>query len=387
MQKNKVKKLRILQINAGSQFFGGVSAMVFNLYRQMSDRVVFDFLTPNRTTYSAQKAEILSRGGKVMEFGINSKNLPGKLKLYFALKKFLGKRKYDIIHINAGVLLFNYVVACACRKYSNAKIIVHSHSNGGRSGLKEKLSSPLKHGLSKRADRTIACSDSAAEYMFDEKKVKKTLILKNGIDVERFRFNEETREKLRKEKNLDGNFVIGHIGRFMPEKNHEFLLDVFAECAKREKNSKLLLAGEGELLPEIRDKAVSLGLEDRVVFLGPVTNPEEWYQTMDVFVLPSHFEGFGIVNIEAQAAGLPCVISDAVPEEVDVSGHVDRLPLSAGKNAWADKILAFKGFERQDGSQLVRDAGFDIRKSADELLLLYRKLTGIGNSQVGEKDE
>ena len=369
-----MKKLKILQINAGSQFFGGVSAMVFNLYRQMSDQVVFDFLTPNHTTYAAQKEEILSRGGRVMEFGINSKNLPGKAKLYFALKKFLSKHKYDIIHINAGVLLFNYVVACACRKYSNAKIIVHSHSNGGRSGLKEKLSSPLKHGLSKRADRTIACSESAAEYMFDEGRVKKTLILKNGIDVERFRFNKETREKLRKEKDLDGHFVIGHIGRFMPEKNHDFLLDVFAECVKKEKNCKLLLAGEGELLTQIKEKAVALGLEDKVVFLGPVTNPEDWYQTMDVFVLPSHFEGFGIVNIEAQAAGLPCVTSDAVPSEVDVSGHVEQLPLSAGPEVWSDKILANMDFERQDGSVLVRDAGFDIRRSADELLKLYRKL-------------
>ena len=373
-EKNKSKKLRILQINAGSQFFGGVSAMVFNLYRQMSDQVTFDFLTPNRTTYSAQKEEILSRGGRVMEFGINSRKLPGKLKLYFALKKFLGKHRYDIIHINAGVLLFNYVVARACRKYGNTKIIVHSHSNGGRGRLKEMISYPLKHGLSKRADRTIACSDSAAEYMFDANRVKRTLILKNGIDVERFRYNEEVREKLRKEKNLDGRFVIGHIGRFMPEKNHDFLLDVFAECVKKDQDCRLLLAGEGELRETIREKAARLGLKDKVVFLGPVSDPEAWYQTMDVFVLPSHFEGFGIVNIEAQAAGLPCVISDAVPAEVDVSGRVDRLSLNAGTEVWADKILASKGSERKDGSALVRDAGYDIRKSADELLKLYRKL-------------
>lgn len=368
--------IRVLQINAGSKNFGGVSALLLNIWRHIDrTRISFDFLTPNITTYEAYREEIQNGGGHIYQFGINSSSLKGKKKLQRALKTFLDEHEYDIIHINSGVLLFNYMVAAACRKYSKAKIIVHSHNNGGRSGMKDKFSAPLKGMLCRKADLLLSISQSSSEYMFTKEKARNgTILVKNGIDAKKFRFRPEVREKLRRELKIDHQFVIGNIGRFMPQKNHSFMLEVFASLLKQCPDSVLMLIGEGELTDQVKQQAKALGVENQVLFLGRIKNVEDYYQAMDVFFLPSIFEGLGIVNIEAQSAGLECIVSDVVAAEANAAGMVRFLSLKAPVEEWVAALLSAKGQERRDCSDLIIRAGYDIAATGKALEKIYTDL-------------
>ena len=366
-----METIRVLHINAGSGIFGGVSAFCLNIYRKIDrEKVQFDFLTPNISTYEQYRTEIESYGGKTYQLGINSSTNKGKIKLYFALKGFLRSHKYDIIHINSGVLLFNCVVKAACKRYSTAKIFVHSHSNGGRSERKERFSEPLKRFLTKDVDTLLACSTSAAEYMFPQSKIGKVEIINNGIDVDKYKLNLAMREKLRNEMNLSEKYVIGHVGRFTREKNHLFLIDLLKEIREEKEDAILLLIGEGELQGETREYAKEQGILESVLFLGARKDVNDLYQVMDVFVLPSKFEGFGIVNIESETSGLKCVVSDVVPETVNVTGNVVRLSLDDSIEKWKKEVLNVP-VVRKDLTKLIVGAGFDINTSVTELTQLY----------------
>lgn len=366
------KCIKVLQINAGSNNFGGVSAIVLNIYRNIDkSKVQFDFLTPNKTTYAMYRDEIKALGGRIFEFGINSKTFPGKLKLAKKLKEFLSENKYDIIHINSGALLFNCIVAKACKKYSNAKIFVHSHNNGGRNGFKELICMPLKKSLVKHSDLLLACSASSAEYMFPKANAGEAVIVNNGIDAKKFAYNESVRKKIREEYGLSDNFVIGNIGRFMPQKNHEFIIDIFAEIFEKRKDARLMLVGQGELEESIKEKVNRLGLTDSVLFMGQRNDIDKLCQAMDVFFLPSLFEGFGIVNLEAQAAGLVCVTSDGVPNDADAAGNMKRLSLKLPHDKWIDSLLNIDTSKRTDLSDKIISAGFDIKETGKLMQKLY----------------
>lgn len=386
--------LRVLQINAGSQNFGGVSAILLNLYHHIDrEKVQFDFLTPNQTTYGMHRQEIEAMGGHIYELGINSSKLSGKMKLYAALREFFRDHRYDIVHVNSGVLLFNCFAASAARNFTRAKIFVHAHSNGGRSGAKESLSGPLKRFLATRADVTLACSPSAAAYMFPEEALGRTCILRNGIDARSFAFSAAERERVRKELGLTEAFVIGSVGRFSSEKNHAFMLDILRSVRNRRQDAALLFIGEGELLAEIREKAAAMGLSEAVVFAGAQAEVAPFYAAMDVYLQPSAFEGFGICCLEAEASGLPVVASDRVPEDADVAKNMRRIPLEAGPDVFAAELPGIGNAEeayspcgqlgampsppvsggrpREEAWRQVIEAGYDIVNSTRQLEALY----------------
>lgn len=363
--------IRVLHINAGSKIFGGVSSFCLNIYRKIDRKLVqFDFLTPNITTYEQYRAEIEGYGGKIYQLGINASTTIGKAKLFFALRKFFREHQYDIIHINSGVLLFNCVVKAACRQFSNAKIFVHSHSNGGRATGKELFSYPLKIYLTMKTDALLACSMSAAEYMFPRNKLTDVIIINNGIDTQKFAYDPVKREILRSEMGLSDKYVIGHVGRFTKEKNHKFLIDLLKEIRKDKENAFLMLIGEGPLLGSIREYADIQGVSEAVLFLGARKDVKDLYQVMDVFVLPSTIEGFGIVNIEAETSGLKCVVSDVVPETVNVTGNVKRLSLNDSIDMWKKEILTLS-LDRKDMSSIVDNEGFSIKSAAIKVTDLY----------------
>ena len=363
--------ISVLHINAGSKIWGGVETFCLTLYRNIDrNRVQFDFLTPNVSTYESVREEFLSYGGNIYQFGINSSSLVGKIKLYRKLKSFFETHHYDIIHINAGVLLFNAVVAAACRKYTRSKIFVHSHSNGGRNFLKELFSLPLKNFLVRNADVLLACSKSSAEYIFPSKEAAQAHIINNGIDVGEFSWNAEIRQQIREKFGLQNKYVVGHVGRFLLPKNHRFLIEIFAKVKELRSDAVLILIGAGKEIDNIKDLVDKKNLTSSVFFLGQRSDVAAFYQAMDVFVLPSLFEGFGIVNIEAQASGLKCVVSDVVPEEVNVTGNVVRLPLKGSLDIWVNEILNVSG-SRRDYSDVIRRAGFDALSSAKEVEALY----------------
>lgn len=191
----------------------------------------------------------------------------------------------------------------------------------------------------------------------------------DGIDCERFAFNEEIRNKVRSEYGLENKFVVGHVGHFNPAKNHEKILSVFAELAEQREDAALLLVGDGELEDNVRAKVEELSLSDKVVFAGAHKDVENMYHAMDVFLFPSRYEGFGMAMIEAQAGGLACVASDAVPEDTNADGRTIYLPLDEEDEVWAEALL---NAERASAYKNVK-ASFDISETTNKLCNIYRQ--------------
>ena len=203
--------------------------------------------------------------------------------------------------------------------------------------------------------------------------------MKNAVDAMQYRFNKQVQDSMREELGIQGKKVIGHVGRFFPQKNHGFLIDIFKAVHDKDNNTVLLLVGGGEaddaLKNQIRDKVESLGLTDCVQFLGVREDVDKVVQSFDVFLLPSLFEGLPVTMVEAQAAGLPCVISDKVPIQCDITGNVDVVALEDSADKWADVILdrAYH-FEKYDTYQQIADAGFDIKAQAEWLEAFYKEV-------------
>ena len=197
-------------------------------------------------------------------------------------------------------------------------------------------------------------------------------IIKNGILTESFRKNTAIRNTYRKALRLEGKYVVGHIGRMVPQKNHEFLIDIFGEISRKKKNAQLVLIGDGPLIEKIKEKGKYFGLEEKITFLGLRRDVNKIMQAFDVFVFPSIFEGLGIVTIESQAASIPTICSEFVPSDVDVSNFVMHLSLNDSAAYWAEKIIKFGEKDLQeDGAEAVKKAGFDILEVTQKMQEFY----------------
>ncbi len=199
--------------------------------------------------------------------------------------------------------------------------------------------------------------------------------MRNAIDVQRFRFDPVKRERVRNELGVTDKFVMGHIGRFMHQKNHAFLVDVFYEVYQRRKDAVLLLVGEGELLEQIRDKVKRMGITDAVIFYGSSRDTGELYPAMDLFCLPSFYEGVPVVAIEAQGNGLPVLVSDKVSQEAKLQNDYTIVPLSLPAGVWAVKALSCRerGKMRESGFSEVRETGFSIENASEQIKDYYLK--------------
>ena len=192
----------------------------------------------------------------------------------------------------------------------------------------------------------------------------------NAIDIDKFAYNPETRKRYREKYGLQDCFVIGHAGRFAYQKNHEFLVNTFAEVSKKIKNARLVLLGDGELFSEVQNQVKKLNLENRVLFLGKRDDIAGWYQAMDVFCLPSRFEGLGIVLIEAQTSGLKCITSMEVPDETHITENIIYLPLKQSR--WVEEIVNCKnGYSRMNMKEQIHAAGYDISAVIKDMERLY----------------
>ncbi len=280
-------------------------------------------------------------------------------------KKLLDRRRYDVVHVNAFQALSLFYLRQA-REAGTPVRIAHSHNTA----LRESPTRAVKLALHRwgreryagEATDLWACSSAAAEFLFPKAELARRgfRFIPNGIDAARFRFDGVERERVRKELGLDGKLVVGNVGRLCDQKNQAFLLEVFREVHSRRPESALLLIGEGEDRQRLEEKAKRLGLEDRVIFYGAADRVERLYWSMDVFMLPSRFEGLPVTGIEAQAAGLPCLFSDAVTRECQIEKSARFLPLSdPGK--WAETTLRADGTaDRRESAAALRAAGFDI---------------------------
>jgi len=224
----------------------------------------------------------------------------------------------------------------------------------------------------KYATHYFACSEYAGKWLFGNKTGgSKLTVLNNAIDLEKFSFDNDMREKLRAELGLENKFVLGNIGRFCFQKNHDFLIDVFYRVYKMDNSAVLMLIGEGELVDTVREKVRSLNLEKSVLFLEPKENINDYYQAMDVFVLPSHYEGFGIVALEAQAAGVPTICSDKVPNVTRLSEDIEYISLDTPADKWAEAIMLRKNAGRKNSIDYIRKKGYDIKVEARKLEDIY----------------
>ncbi|MGN0653416.1 MAG: glycosyltransferase [Oscillospiraceae bacterium] len=284
---------------------------------------------------------------------------------------------YDAVHFNTSYWAGHELEKMA-KDNNISRIIIHSHStrvdiedDEKRKKAEEKHEIKKAEFSTEYATNFCACSKLAADWLYGPQIPRDRIkILNNAINVEKFLFNKQIREKYRQEFGLGDSFVIGNVARMSHQKNHEFLLDVFANVCNRIDNAKLLLVGNGPLENDIRQKAERLGLLDKIVFAGFRDDVNNIMQAMDIFCLPSRFEGLGIVYIEALSAGLECLASDVVPREVNLCDNMHFLPFDV--SAWSNLIIEIsKGYERKNMYKIITEAGYNIEFQIKEVENIY----------------
>ncbi|OUO46568.1 hypothetical protein B5F79_06500 [Olsenella sp. An285] len=294
-----------------------------------------------------------------------------------AVQRFFAEHHdYSAVHLNSGPK--NYSILRFAKRYGIPVRIAHAHNTGFQtsSSAERLLGTCLKAPLRHYANTYLACSDRAGDWLFGRRRMKNgsVTVLPNGIPLREFAFGQEARCQVRTEWQVgDTTLVVGHVGRFTAQKNHGFLLDIFAELHREQPDSILVLAGIGELQQAARQKAEELGLAEAVRFLDFRSDVACLLQGMDVFVMPSLYEGFPVTAVEAQATGLPCVFSDTITREAKILNAVEYLPLDAPLQQWTDAILRLVGTTQRDACyQELARKGYDVKTMAERLLHIYR---------------
>ncbi len=330
-----------MQINSG-QKFGGVSSMIFNFYKNVDhEKIQFDFVAPKISSFSMYRREIEEMGGSIIELQTSGNFIKRKLQFFKRLTHLIKRKKYDVVHINSGSIFLNIQVSWIAHFCGVKKIITHSHNAGNDHELLVLLTKLCKPLLEFGPTDYFACSNLAAKFMFTKKRVhnKNYQVINNGVDVQKFKFNIDDRQKYREKLSIQGKVVLLHVGRFTSAKNHQKLINIFKCFHTLVPNSVLLLAGEGELEESIHNQVEQLKLQDSVLFLGLRKDIAELMSTSDMFILPSFYEGLPVVGIEAQTNGLPCVFSDSITKEVDLNDKENLfLSLELSDQKWAKKI-------------------------------------------------
>lgn len=361
----------------GRYIGGGVEAVTINYYRNIDkNKVQLDFICDEDST-NIPYEEIEKMGGKVIIIPSYSK----PFKYHKALKRVLKEGNYKIIHSNINTLSVFSLFAAKCAGVPVR--IAHSHSTTNKKEKKKNLMKQVLRPFSKVfATDYMCCSELAGRWLFGNKEYDKgnVYLLNNAIDLDKFKYNESLRKKKRKELGIkDNTLVIGHIGRFVAQKNHDFLIDIFDEIHKKNNNSILLLAGQGPLMEDIKNKVKELNLDDNVKFLGQRNDANELYQAFDVFLLPSLYEGLPVVGVEAQAAGLLCYLSDDMTKETKVLDITKFMSLNNTPKEWADNILDdVKKYKRIDTSKEMTAKNFNIKEEAKKLEEYYLNLYNNG---------
>lgn len=366
--KNK-EPIRIAQI-IGKWVGGGVEAVVMNYYRNIDHKKIqFDFICDNDST-NIPYEEIESLGGQVILVPPYQKVFSYQKKL----KKVLKENNYKIVHSHINAL--SVFPLRAAQKVGVNVRIAHSHSTTNKKEWKKNLIKIVLRPFSKiYATDYFACTEHAGRWMFGNKAFneEKVFVMNNAIDLDKFKYDENIRILKRKELGIDDNtLVIGHIGRFVQQKNHDFLIDIFNEIHKENKNSILLLAGQGPLVNKIKEKVKLLSLTDSIIFLGQREDVSELYQAFDVFLLPSLYEGLGVVLIEAQCAGCYCIASNEVPKIAKVTNNLEFLPLNNNENEWCNLVEKNNlKSKRRNHMDDIKDLGYDIIEQSKKLKDIY----------------
>lgn len=258
------------------------------------------------------------------------------------------------------------------------KTIAHSHSAGYRGNFIEQITKKFfARGVGNVADYWFACSDKAAKRLYGDryKTYKHYYNIPNAIDSDKYLFNQDIRNCIRKKLGIDDTtFLCGHLGTFSPVKNHKFLIEIFAEFLKINPNSKLVCCGAGALMPVVKQQVEEMGLKDKVIFTGVVSNANEYMMAMDCLIFPSIFEGFPISVLEAQATGLPIVMNDVITTEADLTPLVNRSSLNLPASNWAKIVSETSVTDRPSYNKAISVSPFNIKSSVKEFEHLYSQL-------------
>ena len=360
--------IRVLHILPSLNINAGMTNLVMNYYRKIDKDVVqFDFLSMYEVGVSCEN-EIENLGGKVYR----PQKPELKLSAWKSINQFFKEHKNEIDIVHCHPIFAAGIYGYFANKNGIKTVIAHSHSNHYSekkiSSIRNKMLMPL---VNRYATDYAACSKDAGKLFYG----KNVRIIRNAIDCDRFKFSEVKRETIRKEFGLtDSTTVIGHVGRFSQEKNHNFMILVFFEYLKHNNNSILLLVGDGEGKNIIKKQIIELGIENKVVFTGMRSDVDGMLCAMDFFIFPSLFEGFGMSLLEAEASGLPCIVSDRIVDEVIISDRVIVIP-GFNIESWSEALLTeVVVSNRKEYSELIRDKGFDINDEAKKLASYYEEL-------------
>jgi len=355
------KPIRILHV-LGYFDYGGAEALIMNIFRQLDrSKITFDFVVHGEEVGALEK-EALALGSKVYRVPQYS----GKNHLAYrrAWKKiFEDHPEYPVIH---GHVRSTANIYLKIAEQYGLETISHSHSVSSGTGFSAFIKNIMQRRIRKTADHFLACSVEAGEWLFGEEIVSQPNfhVMKNAIQAEKYLFNYNVRKKVREKLNLENQFIIGHVGRLHEAKNHVRLINIFNQFHKEHPDSVLLLIGEGEARDAIKQEITALELDDKVRLLGSRNDTDELLQAMDIFLFPSLYEGLGISVVEAQASGLPSVVSTAIPEEAIYTDLVHPVSLKENDEVWVTVMdsIDLSGRENHVTLEDIQQANYEIKE-------------------------
>ena len=346
---------------------GGLETFMLSYISNIdNDKVVFDFIAPYEKI--SIEEEINELGGTVYHLPKRKENIRAYMNEFKVFMKN-NASKYDAVWLN-DCMFCNLDILILAKIYGIKTRIIHAH-NSKAMGSKSQL---IRHTINKRligflATDFWACSKLAGEWSYPTSIAKKygINVVTNAIDTEKYNYKVDIRNELRNKLGVENAFVIGNVGRLHFQKNQDFMLDIFKNVLSKKPNAVLWLIGGGEDEEKLRTKVNALNIDNNVVFWGIRRDVPDMLQAMDVFLMPSKFEGLGIVAIEAQSTGLPCIMSDVIPKDTNVTEHAEYLSLDDSPSVWAEKILCYSEYNRHDSSNSVKAHGFDIKEASRKL--------------------
>lgn len=373
--------IRILHVLGGTAL-GGAESRIMDLYRQMNrEEIQFDFLVHSSgikragDDISARKPQFYDE--EIEALGGNIYVLPKfKVYNYFAYRNAISSffsKHHDFQAVQGHMTSTAAIYLPIAKKYGIPITVAHSRSAGVDKGVKGIATKILRKNLYKKTDYCFACSKLAGINAFGKKQLNsgKVKVIYNAIDAKKFAYNPEKRAGMRKQLGIGDKLALGHVGRFSTPKNHPYLIEIFAKlCAMRE-DAALILLGDGPDRAKIEARCDELGIRDKVLFMGNCKQPEDYYQAFDIFLLPSLYEGLPGVLVEAQAAGLRCLVSDTVTREAQATELVTYMDIRKPASVWAKEILAQENYDRRVTYVEMVESGFDIKKQADAYRNFY----------------
>jgi len=372
--KNKIKVL----IFVDRMRHGGIQSFICQYYG------LFDKNRFNITVLTLDDGNTYPLEEKIESYDINLiklnkiwiTNLSSYIKYKKAVKNFFSNNNdFDIIHMHSSSK--NYFLLKCAKKYGIKVRIAHSHNVNFQtnSKIKKIIGDNFKKKVKKYATHYFACSKDAGVWMFGRKLINETIIIPNAFDIENYKYDKNIRDSLRKEFNLKDSVVYGNVSRLVTQKNHSFLIDIFGEIRKKQKNAKLVLIGDGELKEQLISKTKSMALDKDVIFLGYKSDIYNYYNLLDVFVFPSLFEGLGMTIIEALCNDLVCYISsDVIPSETHISSNVVEISLDKSPSDWAKIIMSNQNSRNNRSFSAIKNCGYDIYDASIKLQKTYEKI-------------